>query len=913
MRWANSPLRPIIRETIKKAYPQISELTPIQARIMSAMEKRIHLTVADIPGTGKSFAIAMWLVSAERSTRTVEGKLEPTTTAVVLVPNPDLARQYHSWISNILMHSGSKMIQQSLPAFVQALYRTGNVKETQAQDKLLEEYPNPHIIIATPTRLLDLISYGASPVAPPSTTSHPSGNMEKKNGKKGKHAVPIVPTQKRPIDIDHLKYVVADEADSLFTLSGPARKIKRYTGPPTPAEFLLDYIFKRRNHKLTGVHHAKLPTNYIQLILLSSSISSKIMRRWVELERRIWLTPYPSEAGSQNKAMLSFTPQMPAVERGALVSTNVMSIQRERTIACAILSKIHENIKHYLVGYNMESGLLQDAPIKREEVQKAMVEMFQEDDRRWKLIQACDKAIKANVELSSEELNEVAAVEDEFEAERMAGDDGYPEGTLVTIVEKLLEQDQWPKNVLVGLATMASKVEFKRLCELRGINAEVLSFETWNAKATAPIGRTDLDLSTKLKAFNSPETSKNDQFEAEPLGDPLTTEDLAKRSRTTLWITDLVSCAGLDTPGILHAYILHRIANTKDYIAYCGRVSRNPFPDSPTSLYQLPPFDASNPLMGKVVTVLLTEGITPAEAARERVMESEWVMAVARGEKFKGRAGPGYKPGKGEKVLRFNRGGTERGALILMQGSLFEKDVWVREGVKREKIGCKIENYFAVDEENKEVRGIEQGEEDRLILPPGMRVMGGSLDSGATKRGGRTGRMNRERDEEGMNYGGFIEAFDTAAGCQRGRKTSAENSAATAPVPPTRPQRSESEPPLPSRPELMPEPIMEQETKSPPTEALTASAPAVPELQLEPERTPPSLEPNPEPQPEIYLPTGAPLPLSDKKSPSPLPELETAPSPPHPNTERIPETQLHPEFTINPEPTTPPSSVFLSN
>ena len=686
-KWSNAlVLRPIIRETLKKAYPLMEDLTPIQAKLLAALSKRTHLALADIPGTGKSFALATWLLNIDRSTTAVSGEVEPTTTALVLVPSADLAMQYKFWISNILARSGSEAIEKNIAGFVQCLYRTGTVEGDEKQKRGLEEHPKPHIIIATPKRVLDLLEEGLQ-------------------------------SPRKLLDLEHLKMVAVDEADSLLDLGfdwgqlsrdpqqaqqvpkvdptrlgGSFEKRNEREGAAPPAEQLLDYIFNLRNKKLLTPRRARGELNYIQLVLASSSKGAKGIRRWIEWAKRSWLSPYGSAwaggvqgAVSEARGMdMGFAPKYMPVKEGDLVSPIIMTLQREETASGAVLRKVHKSVKHHILAYDMETGLLRDAPLERATIEQKL-RQFLELSSKTGLVGGLRKSGPSppgNTLL----LNE--------KEKKTIGDDGYPEEITVPILEKLLEHDNWPNQVIVGLGTQASKTRFQEACSEIGIKAKQLSFQSWNSQSPKipKLGRSDEHIASDIP---SPSTSSTEG-----------------REKTQVWITDPVSCTGLDCPGITHAYIFHRIESTKDYVAYCGRVSRHPFAEH-TNSAALAAFDDSSyeepgkiksrtVTPGKVVSIILEEHITPEELKTEREAERAFLAKEEEEGLFMltGELG-GYKLGKGEKVVRVisgqddrGRGGQEVGLPVVQRGSMFEGDVYLFEGVKREKIGCVVESYF---------------------------------------------------------------------------------------------------------------------------------------------------------------------------------------------------------------------------
>jgi len=727
-KWSNAlVLRPILRETLKKAYPLVEDLTPIQARLLASLSKRMHLALADTPGTGKSFALAIWLLNIDRSITTVSGEVEPTTTALVLVRSADLAMQYEFWISNILARSGSQEIEGNIAGFIQSLYRTGTVGGDEKQKGRLEEHPKPHIIVATPKRVLDLLEEARE-------------------------------SPRKLLDLEHLKMVIVDDADSLLDLGigwkPPPKGLQRVPQVPKvspvgfsherkagrekaapPAEQLLDYIFQSRNNKLLDPRKAKADLNYIQLILASSSKGAKGIRRWIERDKTFWLSPYGSAwAGGMQGGVteargmgMGFAPHFTPLKEGDLISPIIATLQREETISGTVLRKVHQSIKHHILAYDMETGFLRDAPLERKDIEISLKE-FLKVSSKFGLVGGLRKPEPP----PGNTLNDWE--------ERAIGDDGYPEEITVPILEKLLEHDNWPEQVIAGLGTQASKVRFQKACEEIGIRAEQLSFQAWNSQ------------SPKI-----PKLGRSDEHIAFPSKPP---EE--GRKRTKVWITDAVSCIGLDCPGITHAYIFHRIESTKAYVAYCGRVSRHPFAglssDTDWVGFDAPPSMGPGKIKsrtvtpGNVVSIILEESITPEELEKEREAEEVGLSMLPRGLRR-------YKRGKGEKVVRVissqderGKGGQEVGLPVVQRGSMFEREVYLFEGVRREKIGCMVEPYFKgkVGVDDRRVEGWEDVGND---IEDYAEKLWGPDDQPEKVQGAEGGKVLKPNSENGVSTG----------------------------------------------------------------------------------------------------------------------------------------------------------------
>lgn len=166
--------------------------------------------------------VAMHALNLSRS---MNGENQPTTTVIILVPTQDLAIQYHYWIGKVL--GTSVKDPRKTAKIVQTIFRTDSEGE-QTQEQLLQENPSPHIIISTPTRMLDMISQRAE-----------------------------------LFDIDNLKCIILDEADDL--VQPPEKTNTKKPRHPTPGEILLDWVFQKR-----GVSEN---TEFMKLIAISATLT----------------------------------------------------------------------------------------------------------------------------------------------------------------------------------------------------------------------------------------------------------------------------------------------------------------------------------------------------------------------------------------------------------------------------------------------------------------------------------------------------------------------------------------------------------------------------------------------------------------------------------------------------------------
>lgn len=199
--------------------------TEVQQNLLYSFNKTDqHLFFRGETGSGKSFILAMYALNLARA---VNSQGRPTTTTLILVPNPDLAMQYQYWITQIL----SSSVKDPTRAYrvVQAVYRTSEDGVEEEQEQRLKDFANPHVLISTPTRLLDLIAK--------------DGGI---------------------LDVENLKYIIIDEADEI--IQPPAKVVVNKIRHSTPGEILLDWIFKKES---------SYPTKgYMRLIATSATLTT---------------------------------------------------------------------------------------------------------------------------------------------------------------------------------------------------------------------------------------------------------------------------------------------------------------------------------------------------------------------------------------------------------------------------------------------------------------------------------------------------------------------------------------------------------------------------------------------------------------------------------------------------------------
>ncbi|ORZ38385.1 P-loop containing nucleoside triphosphate hydrolase protein [Catenaria anguillulae PL171] len=139
-------VRPALARAMAAAF-NITSPTPLQANLLSLMARSPtrDLIVRNATGSGKSFALAVGLLNSPRPPSPLAertGGIQPAH--LLLVPHPDLAHQLTRW-----MHA---LVPKDLHAHVVAHALPG-MPDPSAADK-------PHVLIGTPTRMLDLLANG---------------------------------------------------------------------------------------------------------------------------------------------------------------------------------------------------------------------------------------------------------------------------------------------------------------------------------------------------------------------------------------------------------------------------------------------------------------------------------------------------------------------------------------------------------------------------------------------------------------------------------------------------------------------------------------------------------------------------------------------------------------------------------
>lgn len=524
--WAFTQLRSAVVDTLTRAFPHASRTTDIQQQLLNTLTKGFSVVVNHKPATGKSFAIAMWLLSLARAISLPDPKTrrsQLTTTALIIAPNIELVLQYKTIIMHFLEATGSQEIMQHPAKFVQALHRGEGCVE---QIKLLKEHRNPHILIATPTVLLDILSHTHAEV-------------------------------RKLVDYNRLKAIVVEEIDEAFSRYekpydveignvNVRKKVKDDGPPPDPVAILLDYITEAR--KVAAINAGQKLTQP-QIVIPSAVIGSNRIKKTIEIYHPSWLD------GENRPGFTPFTGKGKMSPASTVMTLSNQSVDEWP-------SKINDNVSHHVVAYDPTSGYLRAAPITPYTDRAHFlteVKSFNEYEESLKSL--LDDALKSkDPNQLTPLLRSLTNVAPEIQRK------GYPPEISAEVIESLLTHDSWPRHVIVAIGENTSYGEVVQALADRGITAQSLITKNWNATSgNFPLGRSDLFVGSMLSAGSlAPQPGKKED--------------------TIVWLTSYSFIRGVDVPAIRHLYILHRIDRVREYITYSGRVGRWPFSSNQTTL-----------------------------------------------------------------------------------------------------------------------------------------------------------------------------------------------------------------------------------------------------------------------------------------------------------------------------------------
>ena len=185
-------VRTPIAESLRAAFPDVQKPTTMQRKLISAVVGKQDILLQDFTGTGKwvvppshnavtetnafsrSFGLLLGLLSKPRISRydpeKGKGHAKQGITTLLIVPHRDLAYQFLHWLHHMLTSAGEPA-PYALASIAQVLVRGSppeNLKSSSPRIleaivnpsssgiSVLREHP-PHILIATPTALLDVL------------------------------------------------------------------------------------------------------------------------------------------------------------------------------------------------------------------------------------------------------------------------------------------------------------------------------------------------------------------------------------------------------------------------------------------------------------------------------------------------------------------------------------------------------------------------------------------------------------------------------------------------------------------------------------------------------------------------------------------------------------------------------------
>ncbi|KAK6501178.1 hypothetical protein TWF481_009024 [Arthrobotrys musiformis] len=537
-----SSLRPVVKRALAKAYPNIKVPSYTQKNMLVLLQEGYSLCATGPAASGKSFIAALWLLQMTRSVSMVlrpdgTAKKVPTTTGIILVPTIDLMKQYVDTLDN-LVSAFAQPGQASPPkdSIFQGFTRSGDEEGEKQQIERLKNNPSPHIIVTTPTRLLDILND---------------------------------PESKNHINLDGLKVIIADEVDAMITQRPAPKQLgdmvqrKRINNEirwakPTPMETCIDFLIARREllaHQRDGTPEP------IQFCCISPNLSPILRTKLVSTKNWVGFSKKDSKANQMvNLGIQDFSKLFDREKIGHIV-------------------KVPDRITHYALSVDINTGLMRDIPVFKQdplirssdeqaEIEKYIGILKTHHDPRVSLMSKEALAAEAAQEnLLKEEEGSVTkykystgVVDGDFEVKdlitELANDfrhTSIPKKIVVEILDVLLKRDNYPERVIVYLTPVAARGQYIEALEDAGFKAEVLRADTCAASGIT-LGRSDI-----------------------PGPRPPAEGKVRTKADTTIWITSCAGSRGLDTPNFTHAYIMAPTTGYQKYAQMAGRIARYPF------------------------------------------------------------------------------------------------------------------------------------------------------------------------------------------------------------------------------------------------------------------------------------------------------------------------------------------------
>ncbi|KIJ68564.1 hypothetical protein HYDPIDRAFT_146830 [Hydnomerulius pinastri MD-312] len=161
---------PDLAASLRAAFPNVEKPTAMQKKVLRGIIGRQDILLQDDTGSGKSFAVMLGLLSQPGVVTPdpdEQGAKKAGPTILLLVPHRDLAYQYLHWIHHLTSAEGDP--PDALAKYAQVLARHTQrfgaedvplaMKEAITQPLFTTRLakPPPHIMIATPRALIDVI------------------------------------------------------------------------------------------------------------------------------------------------------------------------------------------------------------------------------------------------------------------------------------------------------------------------------------------------------------------------------------------------------------------------------------------------------------------------------------------------------------------------------------------------------------------------------------------------------------------------------------------------------------------------------------------------------------------------------------------------------------------------------------
>ncbi|KAF9439101.1 hypothetical protein BGZ76_011339 [Entomortierella beljakovae] len=250
-----------------KSIMDIETPTVLQDNFIPPILAGKDVLIRDTTGSGKTFGILLALLSKPRKTTGPDNL--PGITSVVIVPNQELAFQIQSWVQSLFPAASPEQIQGLIQAIVtpsiSALnssdindlkqrkrsktksFNSTTTEKSDAADKQIQQLSErlPHILVATPARLWDLVQRGV-------------------------------------LDLSGIDTLVLDEVDHLIRLPkrfASQREIGNRDRHPKPGELVVREIMRSAEEARENASRQK--DSKIQIVAASATMN-RPMRYWLQ-------------------------------------------------------------------------------------------------------------------------------------------------------------------------------------------------------------------------------------------------------------------------------------------------------------------------------------------------------------------------------------------------------------------------------------------------------------------------------------------------------------------------------------------------------------------------------------------------------------------------------------------------------